>query len=67
MRDASCKLQVESCGEWKIDQLSLVCLFSQFKEIKRYILGLNKMLLNDHNYIYTFKSTCPVPETVFRQ
>ena len=46
LRVASCELLVASNG--KLTTSASVCLLCQFKEIKRYILPLNKTLSNDH-------------------
>ena len=42
--NASCGVSIKE----KLTSSASVCLFSQFKEIKRYILRLNKTLSNDH-------------------
>ena len=64
LRVASCKLRV--AGDGKLTSSVSVRLFSQFKEIKRYILGLKKTLSNDHVLSPTALDLKPFSDNEFK-
>ena len=64
LRVASCELLVASNG--KLTTSASVCLLSQFKEIKRYILPLNKTLSNDHVLGATALDLKPFSDSEFK-
>ena len=65
LRVASCELRVATNGKLTVSSAS-VCLFSQFKEIKRYILRLNKALSNDHILGPTAPDLKPFSDSKFK-